>query len=318
MSTDRTFRVATIGDINIDHVVDISRLQVPFSMALSGCVFRSIKTSVGGNGVFFAEAAKEAGFQYSYLFSCVGNDPVLKANPDLAAQIAFEHLQATGVEPVVSFDAERSTGQVLILYQPDDNRFMIADRGANAGFVTGNLPKGLGAILEQIDLLHISGYCFLDPVQREAVQYIMSVAREIGVFVSVDIVPHDIYQSISFETLKKFTSLSQSVSAEAVTILGFLGIQRGNLPTVDFRDQLAEALLESYELCLIRLNGRSDFLLADQKSQLDIFIPYTSRSASLRFTDRVLANTLIEYLKNERTLIYSEKWLDRIIKLTSA
>ncbi len=34
----------TIGDINIDYVVDISDMDVPFSMELSGCFFRPVQS----------------------------------------------------------------------------------------------------------------------------------------------------------------------------------------------------------------------------------------------------------------------------------
>lgn len=315
--TLRKLTSATIGDINIDYAVDISDMDVPFSMALSGCFFRTVQSFLGGNGVFFAGAAKDVGFARSYLLACVGMDATRPNTPDLAARMALDSLEQSGVVPIVSLYPGLGTGQVIILYQPDEQRFMIADRGANAGFTLSNLPKTADMQREPIDLLYVSGYCLLDDHQREAVNKLMRDFRDRGTFIVVDIVPHNIFCQISFDTLKDWTSLAHAVMAEAWTVFGFMGLDERVASKAEHKALILGQLLDAYDFCLVRLNSRSDFVMADKSKQTEVYIPYHARLASLRFTDRVLASAMFYYLNNNHAVPEDSEWVDKAIKLTS-
>lgn len=66
------YNCVVLGDINIDYVTDLS--QVSLQMIDNACINAPILSYVGGNGTFFAEAAKEAGFNDVKLIASLGED----------------------------------------------------------------------------------------------------------------------------------------------------------------------------------------------------------------------------------------------------
>ncbi len=312
----KPLRVATIGDINIDYIVDLSALGVPITMTLSGCYFQPVQTSVGGNGTFFAQAAKEAGFATSSLLATLGGDPYVEGQVDLPGRLALSQLRQSGVTPLVSIDRTRETGKVIILYQPDDQRLMVADRGANAGFALENLPP-TEPILDQVVLLYVSGYSLLYPPQREAVQYLMQRFKDRGALIFIDIVPHDIFRMTSWKAFCEWTRQCDAVAAEATTMKGFLGLEQGSGLTTTESHRLVDMLLEQFRFCLIRMNSRSDFVLAGEGRLIELYVPYLERLASLRFTDRVIAHLLHSYLTHDRSLFASSGWIEKVTAVLS-
>jgi sugar/nucleoside kinase (ribokinase family) len=286
-------------------------------MELSGCFFRPVRSLLGGNGVFFAESAKTVGFAQSYLIASVGGDEMEPDRPDLAASMAIESLNQAGVLPIVLPNSELPTGRVMILYQPDDRRFMVADRGANLGLRMASLPEILNVLPEQVDLLYVSGYSLLDGNQRTAVHALMQDLGGRGALIAVDMVPHDLFDHISLDTFREWTSLAHAVLAEASTVMGFMGLTERTAPEGERGTRILDALLSTYDFCLVRLNGRSDFLIADANSQAEVYVPYDGRVASLRFTDRVLASALFYYLGNNRSIPDSQVWVHKAIEITS-
>lgn len=116
----RNYSCVVFGDINIDYVADLS--EFPFHKIDNACINSSILTNIGGNATFFAEAALEAGFHSVKLFCSLGKD--------IAAENVKIYFKDKKIELISSIDNEE-TGKVLILYQPDDKRILVADRGAN-------------------------------------------------------------------------------------------------------------------------------------------------------------------------------------------
>ena len=76
-------------------------------------------------------------------------------------------------------------------------------------------------------------------------------------------------------------------------------------------------MIKSYNFCLIRLNARSDFVIADKEKVINAYIPYHPRLPSLRFTDRVFASALFFYLRNDLKIPENDDWVRAAIKLTS-
>jgi sugar/nucleoside kinase (ribokinase family) len=306
----------TVGDINIDYVSDISGLSL--SQDLSGCFMRPIRSFVGGNGVFFAEAASDIGFTPSYLVASVGVDKSARDIPDFAAKTAIQSLARSGVIPILAFDPDQSTGRVIILYQPNNQRVMIADRGANAGLTINRIQPAIDLLdSHYIDLLYVSGYCLLDDGEREAVGLLMDNARSKNTFIVVDMVPHDLFIHVTLDTFKQWTSCAHAVMAEASTVLGFLGRHEQQNLAAETKPLVARQLLDSYDFCLIRLNERSDFMIADHHKHREVYIPYHSKVASLRFTDRVLASALFFYLNNKCSIPDNDEWVMSATDVTS-
>jgi sugar/nucleoside kinase (ribokinase family) len=91
---------------------------------------------------------------------------------DLAAEAA--RLEAAGVTPHLVPDAERPTGRLVALIDPDGERSFLTDRGANEALKAGDIPEALIAGAAHI---HLSGYSFFAPSPRAAVLDAMARAR---------------------------------------------------------------------------------------------------------------------------------------------
>ena len=291
----------TIGDVNIDHIVDLSDIRVDSLVALNGCLFKNIHSTVGGNGLFFAQAALKAGFKHSYLLATLGADPNFHTVADIPGKIALESIQASGVAPLISLDTSRGTGQVIILYQDNDKRYMIGDRGANKGFVEDNLPP-YDDILGSVSVLYVSGYCLMDPVQRASVLSIADRFNQSGTLLFVDTVPHNLYSMVSFNEYITWVHGFNAISFELSTLYGFFGIDPSVHISDISRQRLLSPLRDNFDLSIIRLNSMSDFIITDKVRSINIRVPYHDRLASLRFTDSVTAHILFEYINNNFNL----------------
>jgi sugar/nucleoside kinase (ribokinase family) len=92
-------------------------------------------------------------------------------------------LATAGVEPVLARDETVPTGLIVSVIGRDGERSFYTDRGANARLCRADLPETL---LDNVDLLHLSGYAFVDPAARDAVTAFVAAAAERGIRVSVD------------------------------------------------------------------------------------------------------------------------------------
>lgn len=287
------FSAVTLGDVNLDWVVEAMDVPLDESSGLSACYFKEIKSLVGGNGVFFAEAARQAGFSVSYLLATLGYDEA-RQRPDPAAQVVIRRLEKGGITPLFSWD-KRETGKVIILYRTDDKRIMFADRGANAGFTLENLPDGTEDIVCKASIFHVSGYTLLREEQRQAAKYLMRLAKAAGVLTSVDIVPHDIFHTSNFDTVAKNTEFARAICIEASTAMGLLGLKQDWTKN---REKVLAQLTSTYEYCLLRVNNRSDFVIATREKLSEFTVPYRQSITSLRFTDTVYSNAVLDFLRN--------------------
>lgn len=100
---------------------------------------------------------------------------------DVGALVA--HFGALGVEAALAGDPERPTGALICLVEKDGERSFLTDRGANAALGPGDLPQSL---LDDIDLLHVSGYALFEPGPRAAVLALIAAAHASGIAVSID------------------------------------------------------------------------------------------------------------------------------------
>ncbi|MBN9027653.1 MAG: carbohydrate kinase family protein, partial [Rhizobiales bacterium] len=100
---------------------------------------------------------------------------------DLAEQ--EQALRDAGVVPVLAADDERTTGMLIAILSDNAERSFLTDRGANDGLCADDLPFSM---LNQLDLVHVSGYALFTPGPRAAVMALMAVARARGITVTVD------------------------------------------------------------------------------------------------------------------------------------
>ncbi|MGW5054444.1 carbohydrate kinase family protein [Actinokineospora sp. NPDC004072] len=108
---------------------------------------------------------------------------VSRVGADAAAGQAREELAGLGVRCAFTEDPAATTGCVVVLVDPDGQRTMVPDRGANARLQPSDLAP---ETLADADHLHLSGYVLLDASSRAAGLHALAAAKAAGLTTSVD------------------------------------------------------------------------------------------------------------------------------------
>jgi ribokinase len=164
-------RVVVVGDAMLDVLVEV---RGPFAYAsdTTSC----ISTSPGGSGANQAVWLARAGLDAA-LVGAVGEDPLGDA--------AVATLAAQGVDVTRVARSDRPTGTVVALVEPDGQRSMLTDRGANLALDPRWVEDALAA--DPLDHVHVSGYCLLDEATRPAGVVALATARRRGATRSIDV-----------------------------------------------------------------------------------------------------------------------------------
>jgi sugar/nucleoside kinase (ribokinase family) len=92
-------------------------------------------------------------------------------------------LTRVGVHAHLAVDAEADTGSIVIMVAPDGERTMFTDRAANHNLRIQDVPASL---LDDADVLHLTGYTFCEPPLLEVALWLLDQARSRGLAVTVD------------------------------------------------------------------------------------------------------------------------------------
>jgi ribokinase len=158
--------VLVVGDVCTDVVVVLAGRPAPGSDRPA-----AIRSQGGGAGANVAVHLARRGVPVT-LAGCVGDDT--------AGQVLRRELAAAGVDPELRVVGGAATGTIVSLVEPDGQRSMLADRGANLQLRTEDLPPAVPG-----GHLHLSGYTLLDPGSRGAGLAALAAAATGGT-VSVD------------------------------------------------------------------------------------------------------------------------------------
>jgi ribokinase len=132
----------------------------------------AIRTRGGGAGANVAAHLARLGTAV-VLAGCIGDDA---AGAGLAAELA-----AAGVALRLRTVPGAATGTIVSLVEPDGQRSMLADRGANLELRPDDVPAPRPG-----GHLHLSGYTLLDPGSRGAGLVALETAVDAGCTVSLD------------------------------------------------------------------------------------------------------------------------------------
>jgi ribokinase len=161
--------VVVVGDLMVDLVV------VPSGPLVRGSDrAASIRSTGGGSGANTACWLASLGVDVR-LVASVGDDDLGRG--------AVDALTRGGVAFVGAADPERSTGACVVLVDPDGERTMLPDRGANDALPAAAVEA---ALARPPAWLHLSGYTLLDEGSRPAGLAALSGARARSVPTSVD------------------------------------------------------------------------------------------------------------------------------------
>lgn len=166
-AADRPAPVVVVGDVATDVVVLPAGAPAPGSDRPASIALRG-----GGAGANVAAHLAALGTPV-LLAGCVGDDAAG------AARVA--ELTAAGVELALRTVPGAATGTVVSLVEPDGQRSMLADRGANLALRAADVP-----VPPPGGHLHLSGYTLLDPGPRDAGLTALAAATATGCTVSLD------------------------------------------------------------------------------------------------------------------------------------
>ena len=159
--------VVVVGDVATDVVVVLAGDPAPGSDRPA-----SISTRGGGAAANVAAHLARLGVRVE-LAGCIGDDP---SGAGLTAELA-----TAGVRLALRTVPGVPTGTVVSLVEPDGQRSMLADRGANLELASGDVP-----LPGRTGHLYVSGYTLLDPRPRAAGLRAIQDAAAAGCTISVD------------------------------------------------------------------------------------------------------------------------------------
>jgi sugar/nucleoside kinase (ribokinase family) len=162
-------RVVVLGDVMVDVVTRLSGPLAPGSDAPALVRFHG-GGSAGNTAAWLAAAGAE-----TVLVGRVGDDE--------RGRGARDELRALGVDARLAADPELPTGTCVVLVDPDGERTMAPDAGANDALAEEDLDQELLAAGAH---LHVVGYALLRPGSRPAALAAMARSRAAGMTVSVD------------------------------------------------------------------------------------------------------------------------------------
>jgi ribokinase len=161
--------IVVVGDLMVDVV---ARLAAPFARGTD--TPGRLERHPGGSAANVAAGLAASGVSVAL---------VARAGDDAFGREAVADLEAAGVDARVAWDGERPTGTCLVIVEPDGERSMVPDPGANAALA----PEDLGAeLLRAGDHLHLAGYTLLRESTCAAGLAALAGARAAGATTSVD------------------------------------------------------------------------------------------------------------------------------------
>jgi sugar/nucleoside kinase (ribokinase family) len=161
-------RVICIGDVMTDVIV------TPEGPIVRGSDRRaSIRSKPGGSGANQAVWLGAMGTPVSFVARVGATD-----KPHLEAYFKGFH-----VDPILIADAQRPSGMLVTIVDPDGERSFLTDRGANLNLSPSDMPIDL---LDETWLVLISGYSLFAEQPRHAVRWMAGEAKSRGIPVAVD------------------------------------------------------------------------------------------------------------------------------------
>jgi len=224
-----TPRVIVIGDVMTDVIV------IPEGPMVRGSDRRAqIRTRPGGSGANQAVWFGSMGTRVTFIARVGARD-----KPHLEAYFKGFH-----VDPVLIADAEKSSGMLVTIIDPDGERSFLTDRGANLDLSHSDMPVWL---LDDTRLVVVSGYSLFAENPRGAVQWMAGEARRRGIPVAVDAASVGFIEEVGTQNFLDWTKGFSTLFANADEAAALSG-------TLVLEEQFAR-LTPNYDRVVIKLGA---------------------------------------------------------------
>jgi ribokinase len=164
--------VLLLGDINLDAVLRVA----DYPSLGEDSVVEAASIGPGGGAANTACVLAKLGMRPRLL---------ARAGTDLFGELALGAIQSVGVDvSAVERDPDRQTGMIVVPVVPGGERTMFSYRGANQSL---RMPGMSQADFQGVKALHLTGYAFFAPPQRETAWRAIELAHQEGVPISLDL-----------------------------------------------------------------------------------------------------------------------------------
>ena len=228
--------VLLFGDINVDNIFLLSEFPYPGRDGFANHVEMHL-----GGAVCNSAAVMEGLRQPTRLLGAVGDD--------MWSNFVYDELRKAHIDSQhVVIKPELQTGLIFIAVTPNGERTMFCHRGANIAFNSADLHQD---VLEDISLVALSGYVFIEAPQRDTAWKLIEMAAERRIPISMDtgldpviLAPDAIKDVLPYLSLL----ITGEVEAERLTNL------------VDHRDQRDAFLASGIEQVALKLGRKGAWL----------------------------------------------------------
>ena len=197
--------VLVVGDVITDIIV------MPEGPMVRGSDRRAkIRSSPGGSGANQAVWLGSLGVPVRFVSRVAAAE--LKTN--------LAYFRSRGVEPILAGDPDSPSGVLISIVDSDGERSFLTDRGANLNLSVADLPPSL---LDDTDLLLVSGYSFFSAGPRAAVMALLKEAKERKIPTAVDPASVGFLREVGPEAFLKWTAGTGTIFAnldEALELTG--------------------------------------------------------------------------------------------------
>jgi ribokinase len=197
--------VLLFGDINVDNIFLLSEFPEPGRDGFA----KHAEMHLGGAVCNSAADLQRMG-QPAKLLGAVGQD--------IWKEYVFTELDRAKIDTNhVVIKGDEQTGLIFIAVTPNGERTMLCHRGANIAIQPEDLSPSL---LDDVCLLELSGYVFLEAPQRDTAWQLIHMAAERGISIAMDtgldpviLAPESILEVLPYLSLL----ITGSVEAEILT-----------------------------------------------------------------------------------------------------
>jgi sugar/nucleoside kinase (ribokinase family) len=224
--------VLVVGDLLLDVVVVPEQPLRRDALSLDHARAR-ITFDVGGAGANLALAAADLGVPRVDLVTGVSLGHELGA---LAAGL-LDRVRDRGIRVIANEVPAATGGATVIVYLDGHRRMMLADPGACEEPLTPRTHALAVRAIASASLVVVSGHSLFRARSRPDALALIRAARDAGVPVALDLVPHSAYRTTSLVQLRSYLDGVTFLSAAADTLLAFH--DRPRWPDVGERGMLA-------------------------------------------------------------------------------
>jgi len=288
-------RILIIGDLTVDIIT--SKINIGSNQSIKS------RRAVGGSAINAAFAFKSYDL-HPGVFGGVGDD--------IYGKEILNSLSARGIDSAVSINAKKPTCLINIIgfSEGDEYRTIFYDADNANDYNCNHLSNVLGELnLTYNDYIFVTLYVFPQlSFDLKHCRQIFTLLKQVNSNIIIDIVPHTLYEDLSFEDLKSIIDFDvHTIIAEVRTLCGFLEIdwENNRIPSDDEYQLFTRHFNSKYLDCRYGY-GNIEFqtvLHIDEKSEIK-FLARNSETGYLAlsgpekigFGDVLTARLLKQYL----------------------